>query len=141
MNVRSFLLIATLCVAGCGPKSPEGGDAKPKGLPVVDETAVIQTLRTIATAEEQARASSGAYADFVALNKAGFLDERFAAPTPVLRGYRFTITLKDTEFSVNADPQTAPPPGVTRRHFYLGSADNVIHFNATQTATSSDPTL
>lgn len=105
-----------------------------------DEGSAIQALRTIATAEMQMKSSRGAYGDFDAMTQAGYLDQRFAGRTPNLRGYRFTITATETEFTVNADPQTTetqPTTGV--RHFYLDGSDNAVHANANQPASKTDP--
>jgi hypothetical protein len=108
----------------------------------VDETSAIQTLRTIATAQAQARAVRGAYGDFNSLVQAGSLDERFAADSPNIRGYRFVMKTSESDFSVNADPEvTQNQPTTGARHFYLDSTDNSIHVNQTQTASKSDPTL
>jgi hypothetical protein len=114
----------------------------PKAVGGADEASAIQSLRTIATAQAEMRATRGAYGNFDALTQAGLLDARFAGSTPNLRGYRFTMKVTDSDFSVNADPQateTQPTTGV--RHFYLDSADNSIHANATQAALKTDPVL
>jgi phospholipase C len=108
----------------------------------VDETTAIQALRTIGSAQTQAKAMRNSYADFDTLVQLGFLDRRFAGANPNIRGYRFSIVAKEDEFSVNADPeasQTAPTTGT--RHFFLDSNDNVIHVNSTQAATRRDPAL
>ncbi len=131
----SFLLTSY-----AGSDSPEGVNAYPKSIAAADETYAIQTLRTIATAQAQAKATRGSYADFVGLAQAGFLDQRFADSTPNLKGYRFTMTASETEFVVNADPQTTQSQP-TSRHFYLDSFDNAIHVNPMQTATKMDPVL
>lgn len=82
------------------------------------------------------------YGNFDALVQLGFLDERFAGNNPNLRGYRFSITANETEFAVNADPQSsASAPSASGRHFYLDSKDNVIHVNSSQPATRQDPAL
>jgi hypothetical protein len=70
------------------------------------------------------------------------LDARFAGSTPNLKGYRFTMNATDSDFSVNADPQTTeaqPTTGV--RHFFLDSTDNSIHANVRQAASKDDPVL
>jgi hypothetical protein len=48
----------------------------------------------------------------------------------------------ESDFSVNADPQTTetqPTTGI--RHFYLDSAENTLHVNPTQAASKNDPVL
>ncbi len=133
------LLFLGSCTAG---DSSGGAGALPKAVSAVDETSAIQTLRTIATAQAQARATKGSYGDFNTLVQAGFLDQRFASETPILRGYRFRMTAGENDFSVNADPQTSTGQDATGgRHFYLDSTDNAIHANRNQTASKTDPAL
>jgi len=133
------VLFLSACASG---SSNEGLGVYPKAVSAVDETSAIQTLRTIATAQSQSRTIRGGYADFNTLVQAGYLDERFKSDAPNLRGYRFTMKTSDTDFSVNADPQTtASQPTTGGRHFYLDSTDNAIHVNQTQTASKSDPSL
>ena len=133
------LLFLTSCT---GRDSSGGAGVYPKAVSAVDETSAIQTLRTIATAQAQARATRGSFADFNSLVQAGFLDQRFAGETPILRGYRFKMTAGENDFSVNADPQTPVGQDATGgRHFYLDSTDNTIHANRTQTAARTDPGL
>jgi len=133
------LLVFGSCTAG---DSSGGAGALPKAVSAVDETSAIQTLRTIATAQAQARATKGSYGDFNTLVQAGFLDQRFASETPVLRGYRFRMTAGENDFSVNADPQASSGQEATGgRHFYLDSTDNDIHANRGQTAAKTDPVL
>jgi len=108
----------------------------------VDETSAIQTLRTIATAEAQLKASRAVYGGFDALVAAGFLDQRFSGDTPNLRGYRFTLKATESDFAVNADPNTTESqPTTGARHFYLDSFDNAVHVNSAGPASRSDPTL
>jgi hypothetical protein len=108
----------------------------------VDETSAIQALRTIGSAQTQAKAMRNSYADFDTLVQLGFLDRRFAGTNPNIRGYRFSVVAKPDEFAINADPepsQTAPTTGT--RHFYMDSNDNAIHVNLTQPASRRDPPL
>ena len=137
-----FLLVALLLSSCAARNSSEGLGAYGKAVSKVDETSAIQTLRTIATAQAQARAVRGAYGDFNSLVQAGSLDERFAADSPNIRGYRFVMKITESDFPVNADPEvTQSQPTTGARHFYLDSTDNSIHVNQTQTASKSDPTL
>ena len=107
-----------------------------------DEGSAIQALRTIATAQTQAKVTRGAYGDFDSLVQAGLLDQRFAGSNPNLRGYRFTMTVSENGFAVNADPQTTQTsPTTGSRHFYLDSTDDAIHVNSSQPATKQDPLL
>src|SRR5215831_3354472 len=103
------LLIAALSFASCSARSSsEGLSVYPKAVDAADEGFAIQSLKMIATAQAQAKVMRGAYADFGGLTQAGFLDQRFAAATPTLKGYRFTMSANDSEFVVHADPQKSP---------------------------------
>lgn len=136
------LLLACCLLSSCTNEGAEGVKALPKAVNTVDETTAIQALRTIGSAQTQAKAMRNSYADFDTLVQLGFLDRRFAGANPNIRGYRFSVVAKTDEFAVNADPQaseTAPTTG--SRHFYLSSNDNVIHVNFTQPATAQDPVL
>jgi hypothetical protein len=135
-------LLACLLLSSCSSNGSEGLRALPKAVNAADEGAAIQALRTISTAQTQAKAMRNSYADFNTLVQLGFLDERFAGTNPNIRGYLFTVVAKENEFAVNADPQptqTAPTTGT--RHFYLDSNDNAIHVNSTQPASRQDPLL
>src|SRR5947199_5643218 len=146
-NGKWFLLVglffASLVLASCSSgDSSKGLGVYPKTLGAADEASAIQSLRTIATAQQELKATRGAYGNFDALTQAGLLDARFAGSTPNLKGYRFNLNVTDSDFSVNADPQTTetqPTTGV--RHFYLDSADNSIHVNTTQAASKNDAVL
>ncbi len=141
--VLAVLLGGLLQSAACSSRtSSEGLGVYPKAMGAADEASAIQSLRTIATAQQQLKATRGAYGGFDALTLAGLLDARFAGSGPNLKGYRFTMNATDTDFSVNADPQTTekqPTTGV--RHFYLDSTDNSIHVNPAQAASRNDPLL
>ena len=140
-NGKWFLLICALFLASC-TSSSGGLGVYPKAVGASDEGFTIQSLRTIATAEMQLRATHGSYGDFDALTQAGFLDTRFVGQTPNLKGYRYTIKASDADFVVNADPQTTetqPTTGV--RHFYFDSSENVIHVNPARSASKNDPVL
>jgi len=138
-----WLVLAVLVLlSSCTGDSSGGAGVYPKAVSAVDETSAIQTLRTIATAQSQARVTRGSYGDFNTLVQAGLLDERFANQTPILRGYRFSMTAGENEFSVTADPQAVEGQApISARHFYLDSTDNSIHANRTQTASKTDPAL
>jgi hypothetical protein len=135
-------LLLLVFLSSCTADSSGGAGAYPKTVSAVDETSAIQTLRSIATAQAQAKATRGSYGDFNTLVQAGFLDQRFLSETPILRGYRFKMTAGESDYSVSADPQTAEGQGTSvSRHFYLDSTDNVIHVNGTQAASKTDPAL
>ena len=136
------IFLGLMLLASCAANKSEGLGVYPKAMGAADEGSAIQTLRTIATAEGQLKASRGSYGDFEALTQGGYLDSRFAAPTPNQRGYRFTITASESEFSVSADPQTTETqPTTGSRHFYLEGSDNAVHANSTRAASKSDPVV
>ena len=135
--LRYMLLGTALLVWSCASDAPGNRGSLKKAVDAADETATIQTLRTIVSAQTQAKAIRGAYADFPGLVDGGFLDARFSNATPTLKGYRFSMSAGAGEFSINADP-VDPASG---RHFYLDSNDDAIHVNATAGAGKSDPTL
>lgn len=141
VRVETMVVLAALLLTSCSPSGPSEGVYK-KSIKAADESAAIQTLRTIASAQTQSKVMRGSYGDFNSLVQAGFLDQRFASTSPELSGYRFTMSATEAEFSVTADPQSAEGEPVSRsRHFYLDSADAAIHVNQTQTATRGDPVL
>ncbi len=136
------LLVVLVFLTSCAGDSSGGAGVYPKAVSAVDESSAIQTLRTIATAQAQAKVTRGSYGDFNTLVQAGFLDQRFASDAPIARGYRFRMTAGESDFSVNADPEIVEGQAPTSaRHFYLDSTDNAIHVNRSQTASKTDPAL
>jgi hypothetical protein len=137
------LIVGTFVLASCSSgDSSKGLGVYPKALGAADEASAIQALQMIATAQQGLKATRSVYGSFDALTQAGLLDARFAGSTPNLKGYRFTMSANDSDFSINADPQsteTQPTTGV--RHFYLNSVENSIHVNPTQAASKTDPVL
>ena len=141
-SVLGLFLVALVFASCSSGDSSKGLGVYPKAVGAADEASAIQSLRTIATAQQELKATRGAYGNFDALTQAGLLDARFAGSTPNLKGYRFTMNVTDSDFSVNADPQTTeaqPTTGV--RHFFLDSTDNSIHVNVKQAASKDDPVL
>src|SRR5258706_15539981 len=130
MNGKWFVLIGlfvgALMLASCSAGNSNGGlGVYPKAMGAADEASAIQALRTIATAQQELKATRGVYGNFDALTQAGVLDARFAGSTPNLKGYRFSMNVTDADFSINADPQTTETqPTTGGRHFYLDSAEN-----------------
>ncbi len=142
-SLLAGLLFVALAFSSCSSSdSSKGLGVYPKAVSAADEASAIQSLRTIATAQQELKATRGAYGSFDALTQAGLLDLRFAGSAPNLKGYRFTMSVTESDFSVNADPQTTetqPTTGI--RHFYLDSAENTLHVNPTQAASKNDPVL
>jgi len=138
----AVLLFICCLLSSCSSSGSEGLGTLPKAVGSADEGSAIQTLRTIASAQTQAKAMRNSYENFDTLVQLGFLDQRFAGTNPNIRGYRFSVTASESQFAVTADPQaTANAPTTGSRHFYLDSTDNVIHVNASQSATRQDPAL
>ena len=137
----SSLICLALLTFSCGSQT-EGPAVYSKAVGAADEGSAIQALRTIASAQTQAKAMRNSYGSFDTLVQLGFLDTRFSGETPNLRGYKFSMTANESRFAVNADPQvTENSPTTGSRHFYLESSDNTIHVNPTQPASRQDPML
>jgi prepilin-type N-terminal cleavage/methylation domain-containing protein len=87
------------------------------------------------------------YGTFVQLYQQGYLDKRFNAAEPHLRGYVFiiTITPKTTgvaeTFSINANPEQAEGVGATGKNFYYTDPENGICVNHERPATANDENL
>ena len=135
--LRWALLGLGLFVLSCSSSAPGNRGTLQKAVDAADETSTIQTLRTIFSAQTQAKAIRGSYADFPGLVDGGFLDARFSNSAPTLKGYRFSMSAGAGEFSVNADPIDA----AIGRHFYLDSNEETIHVNPTAPASRSDAAL
>lgn len=135
-------LVLVLFLAACSSNSSEGLGVYPKAVGAADEGSAIQALRTISTAQTQMKATRGVYGTFDDLTQAGMLDQRFAGPAPNLKGYRFTMTVTESDYTVSADPETTEKqPTTGSRHFYLDSSENIIHVNVSQPASRSDLAL
>ena len=112
-----------------------------------NETAAVQTLRTLATEERVYYNTKGrvGYATFDQLREGGALDQRFTGDAPVVEGYVFTlkVTPKSASgpafFSINADPQQKEGLGATGgRHFYIDSNINAVRVNTQGPAGPND---
>ncbi len=101
-----------------------------------DETAIIGTLRTIATAQRAYSVSTGGdYGSFSQLTENGFLDDRFGSEKPVVQDYELTMTAEGKEFRCHADPANQQEG----RHFYIDSTSLLIRVNPSAPASASDP--
>ena len=118
-----------------------------QGVTKADETAAISALHSISLAQRNFSVSNGgSYGTFEQLVGGGYLDERFKADKPKVRGYVLTMTVTaktegapEGSYSVNADPEgSAPQAG---RHLYIDSSSGLIHVNTSQPATVSDQSL
>ncbi|HEY0407010.1 MAG TPA: hypothetical protein VGC89_14855 [Pyrinomonadaceae bacterium] len=135
-----------LFMSGCGT-SRESTNAYTQTTTAVDENGAVRTLGVISKAQLQYSITNGGeYGMFEDLARSGLLDSRFAGHTPEMAGYVYTIKLAPASggqaamFAVFADPKT-PISGVQTkgRHLYMDSTSNVIHANASQQASASDP--
>lgn len=141
-------LMIALLAAACGSQTENSNNQTgvlKKSMNVADETAAIRNLQNIFRAETQYLTIHSGYGTFDELVKDGSLDQRFAGSAPVLEGYAFTLTIKPdssgqaTDYGINADPKVEPSGGA--RHLYMDSSSNIIHANASQRATASDPSV
>ncbi|HEX8473120.1 MAG TPA: hypothetical protein VF666_03750 [Pyrinomonadaceae bacterium] len=110
-----------------------------------NETSALQTIRSIAVAQENFLAANGRYGTFDELISVGALDARLSGNAPVSNGYVFTMTLATPDvnqpsvFSINADPQPGEyfsPTGL--RHFYFASNVSGIRVNDERPANATD---
>ena len=117
-----------------------------KSVDRADEIGAIAMLRAIALAERTYSISNnGEFGTLQQLADGGFLDRRYVTSKPV-RDYVITLNVTPRQggqpegsFTVNADPEK--PAEKFGRHLYMDSTSNVIHVNATEPATASDPAL
>jgi len=75
--LRWAVLVTALIVCSCSSNAPGNRGTLLKAVDAADETATIQTLRTIVSAQTQAKVIRGSYANFPGLVDGGFLDARF----------------------------------------------------------------
>lgn len=151
-SVLLILVAIALFASACGKKADnpanEAGPLK-KSLNVADQAAAIRTLQTIYRAQTEYMLSHAEeYGTFDQLAQDNYLDQRFKSTAPVVEGYVFTMKLtpksdgQSAAYTVNADPKEDNPANATgARHLYLDATSNVVHANATRTATASDPPL
>lgn len=140
---HQVLIVLAVFLCSCGSSSNSDGlGVYPKAVGAADEASAIQSLRTVATAQTQLKATKEAYGSFDELTQAGFLDQRFSGVSPNVRGYRFTMAVTEADYTINADPEaTENQPTTGSRHFYFNSSDNAIHVNTGQSASKNDPVL
>ena len=115
-----------------------------------NEAAAVQTLRTLTQQQmlyynTHQRTTYGTFDEMV---KDGLVDKKFAGTNPVVDGYIFTMrvvpktTSTPPSYAINADPQVTDGVGATgRNYFFVDSDKNTIHVNATQPASSTDPSI
>ena len=109
-----------------------------------NETAAIQTLRSIAIAQDAQLANTGRYATLEQLAGAELLSAQLTGDPPVANGYVFALRIvpgtdggqQPPAYTVNADPVEKETTG--GRHFYLDSRITGIRFNNERPATATD---
>jgi prepilin-type N-terminal cleavage/methylation domain-containing protein len=150
-NQRGFSLIELMIViAIIGILIAVGVTGWKAAIRSANEAAAIKTMRSIA--EQQMLYYNAhqrtTYGTFEELLKDNFLDNRFSGSTPVVEGYVYTMkvvqksTAQQAGYTINADPQVREGVSATGRNsYYIDSDSNVIHVNATQPATVSDPPI
>jgi prepilin-type N-terminal cleavage/methylation domain-containing protein len=113
-----------------------------------NEAAAVVTMNTIKVAEAKyAIDHQGQYGTFSQLFAEGFLDKRFNAEEPHVRGYVFIITLIDKpqksalSFQVNGNPEVAEGIGSTGKIYYYSEPDAGIYVNKERPASATDDIL
>jgi hypothetical protein len=137
-------LIVFLLIALCGCQKYSSGLVQTAGR--ADEAVVLSDLHSIMLAENAYNLSTGGYGTFEQLTSGGYLDARFKGERPSLHEYSYTLNLSEkspsgssTSYACNADPErTGDRAG---RHFYIDSASNEIHINATRPANATDEVI
>jgi hypothetical protein len=141
--------VSALCVllmTSCGT-SRESTNSYTKTVTAADEGGAVRALGVISKAQLQYSITNGGeYGMFEDLTRSGLLDSRFTGHTPEVGGYVYTMKLAPASggqaamFAVFADPKT-PTSGVQTngRHLYVDSTSNVVHSNASQQGSASDP--
>jgi|ERR1700682_5821752 len=143
--MSKYLMLAALLLGSCAALACQSyTSGLQQSTTRVDETAVISAIHTIATAQRMYSISnSGSYATFQQLVQGG-LDSRFDSDKPKIKGYVLAMTVTkgagaaEDSYTINADPEGAGPQA--GRHFFTDQS-GMIHVNASQPATISDPPL
>ena len=150
-NQRGFSLIELMIViAIIGILIGVGIAGYRSAIKAANEAAAVKTLRSIA--EQQMlyfnSRQRSAFGTFEEMRKADLLDSRFDGTTPVVDGYVYTLkvipksTSTQAGYTINADPQVPTGVSATGTNFYYVDSDtNIIHVNATQPASASDPPI
>lgn len=150
-NQRGFSLIELMIViAIIGILIGVGIAGYRSAIKAANEAAAVKTLRSIA--EQQMlyfnSHQRSAFGSFEEMRKSDLLDSRFDGTTPVVDGYVYTMkvipksTSSQAGYTINADPQVPTGVSATGTNFYYVDSDtNIIHVNATQPASATDPPI
>jgi len=113
-----------------------------------NEAAAVTTLNAIKVAQAKyVLDHKERYGTFKQLFDEGYLDKRFNADEPLLRGYIFIITIIPKSdgvaetFGINANPEQANGIGATGKNFYYTDPENGICFSQNGPASAADETL
>lgn len=113
-----------------------------------NEAAAVTTVNTIKVAQAKyVMGPNGKYGSFSELVKEGLLDKRFNTESPIIRGYKFTITLVSindrpaTTFQLSANPEISEGISATGNIFYYSEPDTGIFVNKDRPASSEDEIL
>ena len=142
--LKFFLLTLTVTLGIASLSCQTYTTGLEQGLARGNEAGAITALSTIAKAQQvYALSNDGNYGSLEQLTEGGYLDARFKSSEDAVKEYVLTMTTepsapgKIASFSCTADPKN---PGATAgRHFYIDSTSPLIHVNATQPATATDP--
>jgi hypothetical protein len=137
----TVVLVLLVCVALSACQKYTSGLIE--GAARGDEAVVLSTLRSIMLAQSAYNQSTGSYGTFQQLTDGGYLDARFKGDNPVVKEYKYTMTVTEktpdavvASYTCNADPErTGDRAG---RHFLIDSNSTDIHVNPTQPATATD---
>ena len=113
-----------------------------------NEASAVTTVNAIKIAESKyAIDHQGRYGTFSQLFSEGYLDKRFNAEKPHVRGYIFVLTLVDKNeraaisYQLNANPECAEGIGATGKIFYYSEPDAGVYFNRDGVADADDELL
>jgi hypothetical protein len=142
--LKYFLLALTVTVGTASLSCQTYTTGLEQGLARGNEAGAVTALSTIAKAQQMYSISNdGNYGSLEQLAEGGYLDARFKSSEGAVKEYVLTMTTQTqapgtaASFSCTADPKN---PGATAgRHFYIDSTSPLIHVNATQPATATDP--
>ena len=141
-TIAPVLFVAVILTINCQTYT----ESLEKSVDRANETSAIATLRAIAVAQRTySLSNNGEFGTLQQLADGGFLDPRYVSGKPV-KDYLITLNVtpkqegtSEGSYTVNADPEK--PAERFGRHLYMDSTSGLIHFNLSQPATASDPTI
>jgi len=101
-------LLACVALSGCQKHTSGLIEGAARG----DEAVVFSNLRSIMLAQNAHNLSTGSYGTFQQLTDGGYLDARFKGDNPVVKEYKYTMTVTEktpdtvvASYTCNADPE------------------------------------